>query len=40
MQTVDGEKIMDIRATVTKEQLEVGILIKRGKKSFNKFILK
>jgi len=38
--TVDGEKITDVRATVTKEQLEGGILIKRGKKSFNKFILK
>ena len=38
--TVDGEKISDIRATVTKEQLSQGVLIKRGKKSFNKFILK
>jgi len=37
--TIDGEKITDVRATVTKEQLEVGVLIKRGKKSFNKFIL-
>ena len=38
--TVDGEKISDVRATVTKEQLAEGVLIKRGKKSFNKFILK
>jgi len=38
--TVDGEKISDVRATVTKEQLSQGVLIKRGKKSFNKFILK
>ena len=38
--TVDGEKITDVRATVTKEQLQAGVLIKRGKKSFSKFILK
>ena len=38
--TVDGEKLTDVRATVTKEQLAAGVLIKRGKKSFNKFILK
>ena len=38
--TVDGEKVTDVRATVTAEQLKDGILIKRGKKSFNKFILK
>ena len=38
--TVEGEKITDVRATVTKEQLSKGVLIKRGKKSFNKFILK
>ena len=38
--SIDGEKISDVRATVTKEQLEKGVLIKRGKKSFNKFILK
>ena len=37
--TVDGEKLTDVRATVTEEQLKVGILVKRGKKSFNKFIL-
>ena len=38
--TVEGEKVTDVKATVTKEQLEAGVLIKRGKKSFNKFILK
>ena len=38
--TVDGEKITDVRALISKEQLEAGILVKRGKKSFNKFILK
>ncbi len=38
--TVDSEKISNVRATVTKEQLVAGVLIKRGKKSFNKFILK
>jgi len=38
--TVDGEKITDTRATVTREQLTAGVLIKRGKKSFNKFIIK
>ena len=38
--SVDGEKVNDVRATVTKEQLTAGVLIKRGKKSFNKFILK
>ena len=38
--SIDGEKVTDVRATVTKEQLEKGVLIKRGKKSFNKFILK
>ena len=38
--TLDGEKVTDVRATVTKEQLAEGVLIKRGKKSFNKFVLK
>ena len=37
---VDGEKVTDVRAMITKEQLEAGILVKRGKKSFNKFLLK
>jgi tyrosyl-tRNA synthetase len=38
--TIDGEKVTNVRATVSKEQLEAGVLIKRGKKSFNKFVLK
>ena len=38
--SVDGEKVTDVRAMITKEQLAGGILVKRGKKSFNKFILK
>ncbi len=38
--SVDGEKVADVRATVTKEQLAAGVLIKRGKKFFAKFILK
>ena len=38
--TVEGEKVTDFKATITKEQLAAGVLIKRGKKSFAKFILK
>ena len=38
--SVDGEKITDVKATVSKEQLSKGVLIKRGKKSFCKFIIK
>ncbi len=38
--SVDGEKISDVRAVISKEQLANGVLIKRGKKSFNKFLLK
>ena len=37
--TVDGEKVTDVKATVTLEQLKAGVLIKRGKKSFNKFVI-
>ena len=37
--SVDGEKVTDVRALITKEQLEAGVLVKRGKKSFNKFLL-
>ena len=37
--SVDGEKISNVRATVTEEALKAGVLIKRGKKSFAKFIL-
>jgi tyrosyl-tRNA synthetase len=38
--SVDGEKVTDVRALITKEQLTNGVLVKRGKKSFNKFLLK
>ena len=37
--TMDGVKVTDVKALVTEEQLRAGVLIKRGKKSFNKFIL-
>ena len=37
--TVDGVKVTDVKALVTEEQLRAGVLVKRGKKSFNKFIL-
>ncbi len=35
--TVNGEKVTDVKATVTKDQLAEGVLVKRGKKSFMKF---
>ena len=38
--SVDGEKVCDVKALITKEQLEAGVLVKRGKKSFMKFVLK
>ena len=38
--SVDGEKVSDVKALITKEQLEAGVLVKRGKKSFMKFVLK
>ena len=37
--TLDGEKITDVKAVVATEKLKEGVLIKRGKKSFNKFVL-
>ena len=37
--TVNGEKITNVKETVTEAQLTEGVLVKRGKKSFNKFIL-
>ena len=37
--SIDGEKVTDIKATVTEEALRAGVLIKRGKKSFVKFTL-
>ena len=38
--SIDGEKVCDVRTLVSREQLEAGILVKRGKKSFMKFVLK
>ena len=38
--SLNGEKVGDVKASVSGEQLANGVLIKRGKKSFNKFILK
>ncbi len=37
--SVDGEKVTDVKATVTKEALEAGVLVKKGKKNFVKFVL-
>jgi tyrosyl-tRNA synthetase len=37
--TLDGEKVTDVKALVTHEQLKAGVLIKRGKKSFIKFVM-
>ena len=37
--SLDGEKVTDIKTTVTEEKLRAGVLIKRGKKSFVKFTL-
>lgn len=37
--SADGEKIGDIKASFTKQQLQDGILLKRGKKSFKKVVL-
>ena len=38
--TVDGEKVTDIAAAYTREQLQTGLLVKRGKKNFRKIIVK
>ncbi len=38
--SVDGNKITNVRELITKEQLSAGVLIKRGKKSFCKFVIK
>ncbi|MBP3308335.1 MAG: tyrosine--tRNA ligase [Clostridia bacterium] len=38
--SVGGEKVSDVKATVSRDALTAGVLIKRGKKSFNKFVLK
>ena len=37
--TLDGEKVTDVKALVTRDQLKAGVLIKRGKKSFTKFVI-
>lgn len=38
--TVDGEKVTDIAASYTPEELKNGLVVKRGKKSFKKVIVK
>ena len=38
--TVDGEKITDIHTAWTAEQIGEGLLLKRGKKSFKKIVVK
>ena len=38
--TVDGEKVSDIRAVFGEEALRAGLLVKRGKKTFKKVVLK
>lgn len=38
--TVDGEKVTDIAASYTPEQLKNGLVVKRGKKSFKKVVVK
>ena len=37
--SVDGEKISDIKAVITEEQLKGGIVLKKGKKTFKKVSL-
>ena len=37
--SLDGEKVTDVKALVSREKLADGVLVKRGKKSFCKFIL-
>ncbi len=38
--SVDGDKVSDIKKTFTADELKNGIVVKRGKKSFKKVILK
>ena len=38
--SVNGEKVTDIQATVAKEELVVGAVVKRGKKKFKKVVVK
>ena len=37
--TLEGERVTDVRKTVSEAELTAGVLIKRGKKSFAKFML-
>ena len=37
--SVDGEKVTSINDRITKEQLEAGVKIKKGKKTFHKAII-
>ena len=37
--SVDGEKITDVKATVSENALKAGVLVKKGKKNFAKFVL-
>ena len=37
--TLDGEKVTDVKALVNLDALKAGVLLKRGKKSFVKFVL-
>ncbi len=37
--TVDGAKVTDFRKVYTKDELSAGLLIRRGKKTFKKFVL-
>ena len=37
--TADGEKITDIRAAFSAEQLRTGVVLRRGKKSYKKIVL-
>ena len=37
--SIDGEKVTDVRATVSTEALKEGVLVRRGKKAFAKFVM-
>ena len=37
--TADGDKVTDVKATVTAEALKAGVLLRKGKKSYKKVIL-
>ena len=38
--SVDGDKITDLKKAYTKEQIEAGFVLKRGKKKFVRIIAK